>query len=54
MHSSVEVRVLMELSLGVVSKVGPGIGILGGDGCVASGMGSFGVLGSSFGVPSPH
>jgi len=30
MDSCVEVRAPMELSLGVVSKVGPGIGVLGG------------------------
>jgi len=29
MHSGVETCVLIELSLGVVSRVGPGIGVLG-------------------------
>ena len=42
--------VLMELSLGVVGRVGPSIGVLVGDGCAASGRGSFKSLKSSFGV----
>jgi len=47
MHNGVEVHVLMELSLGLMSRVGQDIGILGGDGCAASGRGSFRGLESS-------
>jgi len=42
MDGCVEVDVTDELSLGVVSRVGPGIGVLGGSGCSPSGRGSFG------------
>jgi len=47
MHSNVEVRALMELLLGVVSRVGPGIGILGGGERAPRERGCFG-------VSSPH
>jgi len=53
MHSGVEVCVLMELSLEAVSRVGPGIGVIGGGGCAAHGRGSFGGLKSSFGFQVP-
>jgi len=43
MDSCVEVDVPVELSLGVVSRVGPGIGALGGGRRATSGRGSFGV-----------
>ena len=36
MDRCVEVRAPMKLSLGVVSSVGPGIGVLCGGGCAAS------------------
>jgi len=54
MYDGVEVCVLMELSLGMVSRVGPGIGVLDGGGCAASRRGSFGGSKSFFGVSSPH
>ena len=54
MHSGVEVCVLIELLLGMVSRVGPGIGVLSGGECAASGRGSFGGLKSSFGISSPN
>jgi len=41
MDRCVDVRAPMELSLGVVSKVGPGIGVLGGGGHATSRSGSF-------------
>jgi len=51
-YSGAQVCVLTELTLGVVNRVGPGIGVLGGGGCAASGRGSFEGLKSSFGVSS--
>ena len=36
MDSCVEVRAAMDLSLWVVSRVGSGIGVLGGGGCAPS------------------
>jgi len=53
MYSGVEMCVLMELSLGVVSIVGPGIGVLGGCGYAASRRGSFGVEVLLWGFKSP-
>jgi len=51
--TNVQVCVLMKLLLGMVIRVGPGIGVLHRGGCISSGRGSFGGLKPSFGVSSP-
>jgi len=42
MDRCVEVRGATELSLGVLSRVGPGIGVLGRGECASCGRGGFG------------
>jgi len=54
MHSGVKLCVLIEMSLEVVSRVGPGIRVLGGGGCAGSRRRSFGGLKSCFGFSSTH